>query len=175
MTGFILHQVIRNLYSRFVKDMQILEFSSPRLAANSVSAHFTGDRESAAVLDVACGTGLVAEQVKLVSCRTMFVCNQKVSACSVNNKVCLLQLRQHGFTHFVGVDGSKSMLEIARKKGLYEDLKECLLGDQPLPLPKGWEFVMRHCKANHSLEMLRQAGQIEAIPFVALRTCSQAN
>ncbi|XP_028277928.1 methyltransferase-like protein 27 [Parambassis ranga] len=92
----------------YEQDMQILESSSQRLAANSVSAHFTGDRESAAVLDVACGTGLVAEQ-----------------------------LRQHGFTHFVGVDGSKSMLEIARKKGLYEDLKECLLGDQPLPLPKG--------------------------------------
>lgn len=33
------------------------------LAANSVASHFSGDREAAVVLDVACGTGMVAKMV----------------------------------------------------------------------------------------------------------------
>lgn len=33
-----------------------------------------------------------------------------------------------GFHHFVGVDGCLTMLELAKKKGLYQQLKQCLLG-----------------------------------------------
>ncbi|XP_006033863.2 methyltransferase-like protein 27 [Alligator sinensis] len=36
-----------------------------------------------------------------------------------------------------GVDGSRGMLEIARQKGLYQELKHCILGQEPLPLPTG--------------------------------------
>lgn len=39
-----------------------------------------------------------------------------------------------GFKHFVGVDGSKGMLEQAAKSGLYRELKLALLGTDPLTL-----------------------------------------
>lgn len=44
--------------------MAVLDYRAPTLAANCISSHFSGDREGAVVLDVACGTGLVATQVK---------------------------------------------------------------------------------------------------------------
>lgn len=43
--------------------MAVLDYRAPSLAANSISSHFSSDREAAVVLDVACGTGLVAKQV----------------------------------------------------------------------------------------------------------------
>ncbi|KAL7393440.1 hypothetical protein ABVT39_010934 [Epinephelus coioides] len=45
------------------------------------------------------------------------------------------KMAEGGFRHFVGVDGSKGMLEQAAKTGLYEDLKLALLGPEPLPAP----------------------------------------
>lgn len=42
-----------------------------------------------------------------------------------------------GFRHFVGVDGSKGMLECAAKTGLYQELRLALLGQQPLPAQAG--------------------------------------
>ncbi|XP_022063817.1 methyltransferase-like protein 27 isoform X1 [Acanthochromis polyacanthus] len=90
------------------QDVAVLDYRAPRLAANSISSHFRGDREAAVLLDVACGTGLVARQLK-----------------------------NHGFGHFVGIDGSEAMLEVARESGLYQDLKQFLLGEEPLPVQ--WE------------------------------------
>lgn len=46
-------------------------------------------------------------------------------------------MKQDGFGNFVGIDASKVMLEEAQKKGLYQDLKQCLLGELPLPVQKG--------------------------------------
>lgn len=46
-------------------------------------------------------------------------------------------MKKIGFNHFVGVDGSKSMMEEAQKTGLYRDLKLCVLGEQDLPVEKG--------------------------------------
>lgn len=46
-------------------------------------------------------------------------------------------MKKIGFNHFLGVDGSKSMIEGARKTGLYQDLKLCVLGEQDLPVEKG--------------------------------------
>uniref|UniRef100_A0A3P8TM37 Methyltransferase like 27 n=1 Tax=Amphiprion percula TaxID=161767 RepID=A0A3P8TM37_AMPPE len=90
------------------QDVAVLDYRAPCLAANSISSHFHGDREAAVLLDVACGTGLVAKQLK-----------------------------NHGFGHFVGIDGSEAMLEVARESGLYQDLKQVLLGEDPLPVQ--WE------------------------------------
>lgn len=89
----------------YEQDLVVLDYRAPSLAANRISSHFCGAPEAAVVLDVACGTGLMAKQMK-----------------------------QNGFEHFVGVDGSEAMLEIARNSGLYEDLKQCLLGEEPLPV-----------------------------------------
>ncbi|KAM9729143.1 methyltransferase-like protein 27 isoform 2-T3 [Menidia menidia] len=86
------------------QDVAVLEYRAPSLAANCISSHFSGAREAALVLDVACGTGLVAKQMK-----------------------------QYGFGQFVGVDGSEAMLDAARKNGFYRDLKQSLLGEEPLP------------------------------------------
>lgn len=48
-----------------------------------------------------------------------------------------IQMKTHGFGHFVGIDGSKAMLELARESGLYQDLKQSLLGEEPLPVQWG--------------------------------------
>ncbi|KAJ0061577.1 hypothetical protein NL108_005745, partial [Boleophthalmus pectinirostris] len=89
-------------------DVSVLEYTAPDFAAKTVSSHFTGDRNTAMVLDVACGTGLVAKQ-----------------------------LQSHGFGNFVGIDGSRAMLEMAKNTTLYQDLKLCMLGSQPLPFEHG--------------------------------------
>ncbi|XP_041798446.1 methyltransferase-like protein 27 isoform X2 [Chelmon rostratus] len=81
-----------------------MSYRAPELAVNHLSDNFSGSPEGALVLDVACGTGLVA---KLMA--------------------------ELGFRHFVGVDGSKGMLELAANTGFYQDLRLALLGTQPLP------------------------------------------
>ncbi|CAL1573050.1 unnamed protein product [Knipowitschia caucasica] len=90
------------------QDLSVLDYRAPVISANALSSHFTGDRNTALVLDVACGTGLVAKE-----------------------------LRSLGFSRFVGVDGSSAMLEMAKNAGLYEDVKQCILGSQPLPFQHG--------------------------------------
>ncbi|KAM8742524.1 methyltransferase-like protein 27 isoform 2-T2 [Acanthopagrus schlegelii] len=47
------------------------------------------------------------------------------------------QMKRHGFRNFVGIDGSQAMLEVARESGLYQDLKQCLLGEGQLPVQQG--------------------------------------
>lgn len=47
--------------------MQILDYKGPCYAANSINKHFSGDRQAAFVLDVACGTGEVAKEVNRVN------------------------------------------------------------------------------------------------------------
>lgn len=42
-----------------------------------------------------------------------------------------------GFRRFVGVDGSKGMLEQAAETGLYQELKQAMLGAEPLPAQTG--------------------------------------
>uniref|UniRef100_A0A672GL71 Methyltransferase-like protein 27 n=1 Tax=Salarias fasciatus TaxID=181472 RepID=A0A672GL71_SALFA len=86
------------------QDVAALDYHAATVAAKTVSCHYSGERGAAAVLDVACGTGLLAKQMK-----------------------------QFGFRNFVGIDGSKVMLEQAQKKELYRDLKLCFLGEQRLP------------------------------------------
>ncbi|XP_074466235.1 methyltransferase-like protein 27 [Sebastes fasciatus] len=100
------------------QDMVVLGLDAAGHASKSISSHFSGDREAAVVLDVACGTGLVGEKMK-----------------------------QDGFGNFVGIDASKVMLEEAQKKGLYQDLKQCLLGELPLPVQKGSFDVVVICGA----------------------------
>ncbi|CAJ1063781.1 methyltransferase-like protein 27 isoform X2 [Xyrichtys novacula] len=87
------------------QDLAILDYTAPCVAANRISSHFSGDREAAVVLDVACGTGMMAQQMK-----------------------------RHEFERFVGVDGSEGMMEVARQTKLYQDLKPCMLGEEPLPV-----------------------------------------
>lgn len=87
------------------EEVAALKYRGPSVATNSIVSHFSGDREAAVVLDVACGTGLVAKQMK-----------------------------EHGFRHFVGIDGSEAMLKLAKESGLYQDLKQSMLGEEPLPV-----------------------------------------
>ncbi|XP_059911867.1 methyltransferase-like protein 27 isoform X3 [Gadus macrocephalus] len=90
------------------KDVSLLDYRAPLLAADLVSAHFPGERGAAWVLDVACGTGLVAAEMK-----------------------------KHGFGRLVGLDGSKGMLQLAKNTGLYEDVRQCMLGEDQLPVTWG--------------------------------------
>ncbi|XP_015245490.1 PREDICTED: Williams-Beuren syndrome chromosomal region 27 protein-like isoform X2 [Cyprinodon variegatus] len=72
-------------------------------------ANFSGERQKLQVLDVACGSGMVA--------KLMF---------------------EAGFRNFVGVDCSQKMLDIAAESGLYQDLHLALLGTEPLPVQTAW-------------------------------------
>ncbi|XP_029998641.1 methyltransferase-like protein 27 isoform X2 [Sphaeramia orbicularis] len=89
----------------YEEDHRLMSFQSPHLAVDFLSEHFIGSPEETRVLDVACGTGYIAKLMKGL-----------------------------GYRHFVGVDGSKGMLELAAKTGLYQDLKLALLGTEPLPV-----------------------------------------
>ncbi|KPP57903.1 hypothetical protein Z043_124325 [Scleropages formosus] len=47
------------------------------------------------------------------------------------------------FRHFIGVDGSCAMLELAKSSGLYQELKQCLLGKETLPVePESCDLVI---------------------------------
>ncbi|XP_068612909.1 methyltransferase-like protein 27 [Brachionichthys hirsutus] len=92
----------------YEQDIKLIGYNLQPLLVECLHANFSGNREEAQVLDVACGTGSVAKL--------------------------MVEL---GFKNFVGVDCSKGMLEQAAKSGLYQDLKLALLGTQPLPAETG--------------------------------------
>nr|XP_057943413.1 methyltransferase-like protein 27 [Doryrhamphus excisus] len=95
-----------NVWARtYDQDQAVLDYRGPSMAAKAISTHFTGNRQAAVVLDVACGTGLVSDLLK-----------------------------KNGFRHFVGVDASEAMMQRAIKSGLYDDLKLAVLGEKPLPV-----------------------------------------
>lgn len=50
-------------------------------------------------------------------------------------------MKMHGFRQFVGIDGSEAMLRLARDSGLYQDLKQSLLGEELLPIQWGNEML----------------------------------
>ncbi|XP_070765071.1 methyltransferase-like protein 27 [Enoplosus armatus] len=94
--------------ANYEKDLDILDYQGPNLVADFISSNFSGSREEARVLDVACGPGRFAKVMSDL-----------------------------GFRHFVGIDCSKGMLEEAVKTGLYEDLRLANLGSEPLPAQAG--------------------------------------
>ena len=48
-----------------LKDVAVLDYRAPLLAAECIASVFKGDKERAIVLDVACGTGLVSAHVSI--------------------------------------------------------------------------------------------------------------
>ncbi|XP_064323884.1 methyltransferase-like protein 27 isoform X3 [Phalacrocorax carbo] len=94
--------------ARYEQDVAALEYRAPHLAAASLAFAFPAPPAGARLLDVACGTGLVARE-----------------------------LHRRGFRCLHGVDGSDGMLEQARSTGLYRQLRRCVLGREPLPSPAG--------------------------------------
>ncbi|GFS13115.1 Williams-Beuren syndrome chromosomal region 27 protein [Elysia marginata] len=69
-------------------------YSGPRAAADSIDKRFqnVADKSQIRIMDMACGTGLVAED-----------------------------LRSRGYENIDGVDPAAGMLEVAREKGLYRN------------------------------------------------------
>ncbi|XP_054250551.1 methyltransferase-like protein 27 [Indicator indicator] len=90
----------------YEQDVAALEYRAPHLAAASLAFAFPMPPAEARLLDVACGTGLVARE-----------------------------LHRRGFRCLHGVDGSAGMLERARSTGLYRQLWRCVLGREALPVP----------------------------------------
>ncbi|KAK1894751.1 Methyltransferase-like protein 27 [Dissostichus eleginoides] len=105
-------QQTKKLYDSWAEtydqDLDLLNYRAPHLAVDFLDDNFPGAREEVQVLDVACGSGLVAKL--------------------------MVEL---GFRHFVGVDCSKGMLDQAAKTGRYQDLRLALLGSDPLPAQTG--------------------------------------
>ncbi|XP_077880033.1 methyltransferase-like protein 27 isoform X2 [Ictidomys tridecemlineatus] len=90
------------------QDVAALQYRAPRLAVDCLTQALPGPPHDALILDVACGTGLVAAE-----------------------------LQARGFLQLHGVDGSPEMLEQAQACGLYQHLSLCILGQEPLPSPEG--------------------------------------
>ncbi|XP_056414515.1 methyltransferase-like protein 27 isoform X1 [Hyla sarda] len=90
--------------TQYEEDVSILDYKAPHLAALALASVCQLNRESKLVLDVACGTGRAAEE-----------------------------LQRCGFNLFHGLDGSAGMLEVAKKKGLYQQLKQNMLGQTQFP------------------------------------------
>nr|KAF6355488.1 methyltransferase like 27 [Myotis myotis] len=94
--------------SGYDQDVAALQYRAPNLAVDCLTQALPGPPQAALILDVACGTGLVAAE-----------------------------LQARGFLQLHGVDGSSGMLEQARARGLYQRLSLCTLGQEPLPSPEG--------------------------------------
>lgn len=90
------------------KDVAALKYRAPCLAVDCLSRALPGPPQDALILDVACGTGLVA-----------------------------VELQARGFLQVQGVDGSPEMLKQAQARGLYHHLSLCTLGQEPLPSSEG--------------------------------------
>ncbi|XP_072335939.1 methyltransferase-like protein 27 isoform X2 [Scyliorhinus torazame] len=102
-----------NFYDSWADDYEqhisVMGYQAPRFGVETVDSVYLGDRENALVLDVPCGTGLVADG-----------------------------LQKLGFKNFHGIDGSERMLKIAESKGLYQSLTRWILtSDEPLPIEPG--------------------------------------
>ncbi|PNJ85811.1 LOW QUALITY PROTEIN: METTL27 isoform 1 [Pongo abelii] len=89
------------------QDVATLQYRAPHLTVDCLTQALPGPLHSALILDVACGTGLVAAE-----------------------------LRAPGFLQLHGVDGIPGMLEHARAHGLYQHLSLFTLGQEPLPSPE---------------------------------------
>lgn len=96
----------------YITDHTMMGYKGPYVTAEVLMKHFTLSPEKVRVLDLACGTGWVAQQ-----------------------------LFSLGFRDFVGVDGSQPMLDKACLTGLYQDLHLTLLGTEPLPVDSGMEAL----------------------------------
>ncbi|XP_048225247.1 methyltransferase-like protein 27 isoform X3 [Perognathus longimembris pacificus] len=90
------------------QDVAALQYQAPRLAVDCLINTCPGLDLQSLILDVACGTGLVASE-----------------------------LQARGFLQLHGVDGSPEMLKQAQARGLYQKLSLCTLGQEPLPSPEG--------------------------------------
>ncbi|XP_033836572.1 methyltransferase-like protein 27 [Periophthalmus magnuspinnatus] len=86
-------------------DHDMMDYMAPAHTAQTLMKHVRHSPDQSLVLDVACGSGLVAKMLSSL-----------------------------GFRHFVGVDGSAAMLEEARKTTLYQNVLLVLLGTQALPV-----------------------------------------
>ncbi|XP_051492032.1 methyltransferase-like protein 27 isoform X2 [Apus apus] len=115
----------------YEQDVAALQYRAPHLAAASLANAFPGPPAGARLLDVACGTGLVARE-----------------------------LHRRGFRCLHGVDGSAGMLERARSTGLYRELRQCVLGQEPLPAPAGG-FLCLTTRSNPS--NLQYKAELEAV------------
>uniref|UniRef100_A0A3B3ZH36 Methyltransferase domain-containing protein n=1 Tax=Periophthalmus magnuspinnatus TaxID=409849 RepID=A0A3B3ZH36_9GOBI len=95
------------------QDHDMMDYMAPAHTAQTLMKHVRHSPDQSLVLDVACGSGLVAKMLSSL-----------------------------GFRHFVGVDGSAAMLEEARKTALYQNVLLALLGTQALPVDAGGLVVL---------------------------------
>ncbi|XP_070179660.1 methyltransferase-like protein 27 isoform X2 [Littorina saxatilis] len=87
------------------KDLNPERYRGPVIAAESVAAFYPTHRDKVLILDVACGTGFVGQE-----------------------------LWKRGFRQIDGLDPCSSMLERARAKKVYRKEFCCYLNEKPLPI-----------------------------------------
>lgn len=125
------------------QDVATLQYRAPNLAVSCLAQALTIPPAEALILDAACGTGLVAVEVRaprhpcLQLPHTLCLPKGHRVAHVDANQVPHLQLTTRGFVQLHGVDGSAGMLAQARARGLYQNLQLCTLGNEPLPSPEG--------------------------------------
>ncbi|XP_076469063.1 methyltransferase-like protein 27 [Babylonia areolata] len=97
--------VYQDWASQYDADMNDEKYRGALAAHEAVVKLYPTDREKVFVLDVACGTGIVAEK-----------------------------LQKQGFRRMEGLDPSQKMLDEAEQKKVYEKLYCCYLDSTPLPM-----------------------------------------
>ncbi|XP_067657053.1 methyltransferase-like protein 27 [Haliotis asinina] len=89
---------------QYDEDLRPGRYNGPLITANAVAEFFPQDREEKKIMDIAAGTGFVAEHLKA-----------------------------KGFRHIDALEPSTQMLLRAKEKGLYENYYTDFLSDDPLP------------------------------------------
>ncbi|XP_076461445.1 methyltransferase-like protein 27 isoform X2 [Babylonia areolata] len=92
-------------WTTYEEDLNHERYRGPEIAAQAVGEFFQTDREKPLVIDVACGTGFVGEQLKKL-----------------------------GFKQLHALDPSQTLLGIARHKNIYEQDFLCYLNEKRLPI-----------------------------------------
>ncbi|XP_067657089.1 methyltransferase-like protein 27 [Haliotis asinina] len=92
-------------YQQYEEDLRPGRYNGPRIAADAVARYYPRGRDQKKVIDIAAGTGFVAENLKA-----------------------------HGFTYVDALEPSANMIARAKQKGLYQKIYENMLGQDPLPI-----------------------------------------
>lgn len=93
----------------YEKDLALMEYRAQEDLVQALVQYFRATPAQTLaqtrILDVACGSGLVAKK-----------------------------LSEYKFCHFVGVDASAGMLREAKQTGLYQELHQVFVGTDPMPV-----------------------------------------
>lgn len=97
-----------NWKTQYDKDLEILNYTAPKVTAQTLAEYLTTDREVKVIIDIAAGTGIAGEE-----------------------------LYKYGFRIIDAVDPSQGMLDMAKQKNVYRNLFCDFVTESPLNICNG--------------------------------------